>query len=157
NRPGTRPGRLGYATIPASVIEDRYRLVVRRLRYRRQIGVDIGEVLIRQDLLAIGRHLPVAAANEGRHGFERDRVGREPRAGHAALPYGPVTWPAAVLHERLLSLPGIGRNGSVREDEAGGERRQPHLSTTNTHECFPLARLRPGIDQRGLAGLHDLD
>src|SRR2546430_12529505 len=85
-------------------VEQRNALVVRRLRLRLQISVDVGEVLVRQDRLLIRRHAAGAEAHEGRERLGRDRIGRELRSGYAALPREAVALPAAVLHEGGLAL-----------------------------------------------------
>src|SRR4051812_5572405 len=48
------------------LIEQRDALVVLRRRDRRQIGVYVGEVGVREDLLRIRRHLAVGVAHEDR-------------------------------------------------------------------------------------------
>src|SRR5258705_1197356 len=90
--------------------EQRDRLIVGRLRDRRQIGLDVRHGLVRQHSLPLRRHRAIAVADEGRHRFERQRIRRKLRAADGrTLPHGPVTLPAAVLHEVLLALDAIAR------------------------------------------------
>src|SRR5215467_9854869 len=141
----------------ALLVEQRDALRVRRLRDRLQIGVDVGEIVLRQDFLLVGRHRSVAAAYEGRERLERDRPGRQRLAGNAALPLRAVALPAAVLDKRGLAL--LGRSGecaAATECQAGGERRRPE-NTYQTHREVSLPRLRPDVEQRGLPGFHYRD
>ena len=112
------------------LIQQRDGLVVRRLRDRLQIGVDVGQILVREHRLAVGRHGAIGGAHEGRERLDRHRVGRELRAGDPALPHGAVAAPAAELHVGGLAFLG-GRGdrravpeGELADEETGGERRQ---------------------------------
>src|SRR5262245_65290529 len=105
-------------------------LVVRRLGDRLQIGVDIREVVVRQDRLRVGRHGAVSGAHESGERLDRDWIRRELGAGDAALGLNAVTLPAAVLDIGRLAL--LGRGGEraataqkTAEEQAGGERRLP--------------------------------
>src|SRR5262249_30878252 len=79
-----------------SLVQQRDRLVVRRLRDGLQISVDIRKVLVRQHRFAIGRHLPIGGSHEIGQGLVGQRIRRELWAGIAALPHGAVTLEAAV-------------------------------------------------------------
>src|SRR6267143_3341300 len=105
-------------------VEQRNALVVRRLGYRLQISVDVGEVIVRQDRLLIRRHAAGAEAHEGRERFGRDRIGRELRSGHAALTHETVALPAAVLHEGALALLGGARGEGERREQQGRDEKQ---------------------------------
>src|SRR5258708_9284747 len=129
----------GSTGVPASAsrlrVEQRNALVVRRLRLRLQISVDVGEILVRQDRLLIRRHAAGAEAHEGREGFGRYRIGPELRSGHRALPHEAVALPAAVLHVGGLAFLGGagGQSGGGRERKRRGKRNS-----------------RPGSDPGGL-------
>ena len=81
----------------------------------------------------VRRHRPAAVANEVDHGLERHHLRRERGAGDAALPDEAVALPAAVLDVQLLALLGGRRHRRQTEHEAGGNRREPDLTTNNTH------------------------
>src|SRR5258708_34210148 len=116
---------------PILLVEQRNGLVVRGLWDRLQIGVDIREVVVRQDRLGVWRHGAIAAAQERRERLDRDRIGRELRPGDAALPLRAVALPAAVLDEGGLALLGRGcERPAAAEEKAGGKRQQP----SNTHK-----------------------
>src|SRR5258708_12565187 len=85
-------------------VEQRNALVVRRLGYRLQISVDVGEVLVRQDRLLIRRHAAGAETHEGRERFGRDRMGRELRSRHRALPPQALALPAPLPPLRRPAL-----------------------------------------------------
>src|ERR1700737_2441586 len=117
----------GHTVFKSLLIQQRNGLVVDRLWDRLQIGVDIREIVVRQDRLGVGRHGAIAAAQECRERLDRNRVRRELRAGDATLPLRAVALPAAVLDESGLALLGRGSERSAAaEEEAGGERRQPY-------------------------------
>jgi hypothetical protein len=101
------------------LIQKRNALVVLRRWNRLEIGVDVGEVRVRQDRLLIRRHGAVAVANEDGERLERHRLRREGLAGGAALSHGAVALPAAVLHVGVLALLGVA--GGERRGGEGGE------------------------------------
>src|SRR5579872_5106632 len=108
-----------------SRVEKRNALRVPPLRDRLQIGVDVRQILVGEDLLAEWRHVAVGGTHEGLQRLERDRIGCELEARHTALPLVAVALPAAVLEKFLLALRGVGRKRALAENEAGGKRRQP--------------------------------
>src|SRR5438128_12476234 len=85
-------------TAGALRVEQRDVLVVGRLRERLQVGVDVGEVLVRQDRLRVRRHCAFGVAHEDIERLVRHRARGELRAGHASLRREAVALPAAVLH-----------------------------------------------------------
>src|SRR3954462_6525133 len=157
------PGSLRRLLFIATLLltEQRDGLRILRLRDRRQISVNVFEVAIRQHLLAIGRHAGVAGADKGREALVRQRVRRQHLAiagCDGALPLETVALPAAVFHERGLALGHISRceRRAMTENHAShhsGQRDAKHWITHVVH--FPgLARLRPDVNERGLAGFH---
>src|SRR5260221_8583415 len=118
----SRPGRVA-AGASRLRVEQRNALVVRRLGYRLQISVDVGEVLVRQDRLLIRRHAPGAEAHKRRERPRRDRIGRELWSSHRALPHEALALPAAVLHVGGLALlGGTGGEGERREQQGRDEK-----------------------------------
>src|SRR5215472_1801299 len=89
------------------LVEQGNALVIRRLGDRLQIGVDIREIVVRQDRLRVGRHGAVGGAHESRERLNRNGIRRELGAG-AALGLHAVTLPAAVLDVSRLALLGRG-------------------------------------------------
>src|SRR5262245_39777469 len=134
------------------LIEQRNALVVGRLGDRLQVGVDVGEVLVREDRLHVGRHGAIGGAHERRERLDRHGIGRELRPGDAALRLEAVAGPAAVLDVRGLAL--LGRGGqcsAAAENEAGGERHQ----LTHTNETHGPASYRGWVQTLTSAGWPD--
>src|SRR5882724_10096287 len=68
-KPPDRSG--GFALIATLLLaEQRNAFGVLRLRDRRQIGVHVGDIGVRQDLLAVGRHRSVGRTQECRERLE---------------------------------------------------------------------------------------
>src|SRR5258708_39579990 len=121
-------------------VEQRNALVVRRLRLRLQISVDVGEVIVGQDRLLIRRHSAGAETHECRERFGRDRIGRELRPGHAALPHEAVALPAAVLHVGGLALLGGAGGEGERREQQGHDEKQILRSAQNDIHCGDIHR-----------------
>src|SRR6476659_1268400 len=110
----------------ALLVEQGNILVIRPLRDRLQVGVDIGEVVVGEDRLRVRWHGTIAGAHEGGECLDRQWIRRKPRAGLPALTLGAVTLPAAVLDERSFALfGGGGECAAAAQDKAGGEYRRP--------------------------------
>src|SRR6516225_1636033 len=104
--------------LPPLLVEQGNALVIRRLRDRLQIGVDIREIVVRQDRLRVGRHGAVGRAHESRERLNRNGIRRELGAGDATLALYAVTLPAAVLDVSRLALLGRGSDRVATADEA---------------------------------------
>src|SRR5215210_9296402 len=88
--------------------EKRNRLVIRRSRDRLQIGVDVGQFLIGENLLGEGRHVAARRAHEAREGRVRQRNGRrDARTFAAALTLVAVALPTADTLEIGFALGGV--------------------------------------------------
>src|SRR5579864_7185252 len=111
--------------VPRLRVQQRNVLVVRRLGQRLQVGVDVGEIVVREDGLGVRRHGAVGMAHEHLHEIERLRVGRELGAGGAALPGEAVAFPAAVLNEGGLAF--FGRAGGECEGDVEQRRSQKQI------------------------------
>src|SRR5947207_9236714 len=96
-------------------LKQRNAVDVRRLRNRLQVRVDVREIGVGKNLLAVSRHGAVRGAHEGGKCFPRQWIGREAlaAAGHdRSLAHGTVALPAAVLNKGSLAvLCGSGRSG----------------------------------------------
>src|SRR5262249_42958646 len=91
------------------LVEQGNALVICRLGDRLQIGVDIREVVVRQDRLRVRRHGAVGGAHESGERLDRDGLRRELGTGDAALGLNAVTLPTAVLDIGRLAF--LGRGG----------------------------------------------
>src|SRR5262249_35458472 len=100
------------------LVEQGNALVIRPLRDRLQIGVDIREIVVRQDRLRERRHGAVGAAYESRECLNRNGIRRELGAGDATLGLHAVTLPAAVLDVSRLALLGRGSDRIATAHEA---------------------------------------
>src|SRR5207253_11084817 len=122
------------------LVEQGDALVIRRLRDRLQIGVDIRKIVVRQDRLRVGRHGAVGGAHKSRERLNRNGVRRELGAGEAALSLHAATLPASVLGVSRLALLGRGgKRAAAAECEAGGERRRPKTTSPTPGQASPSA------------------
>src|SRR6516165_4668843 len=122
------------------LVQERNALVVRGLRNRLQPGMDVGELLVRENALLVRRHGAVGGAHEGRERLDRKRIGCKFGTGDPTLALETVTLPAAMLHKcRFAFL----RRGSERrnrtENETGGEYRQCKMFRAHPHRPGPSA------------------
>ena len=114
--------------------DERDVLRVRSLRDRLQIGVDVGEIAVGEDLLAIGGHRAIGHAHKARQCVERKRIGSEPWPGHGSLSHRAVALPASNSHKDVFAVLHRCREGpGLREEEPGGERRQSHAYAIAPH------------------------
>jgi hypothetical protein len=133
-------------------------LRVGRLGYRLQVGIDIGQVVIRQNLGAVPRHLTGRGSHEVCERVERQGIGREFETGSPALPHVPVALETADPNVCLLAPGGVGRErGAAAQTGHGSTTGEGELQDDKALHRTASARRRYDVDQHRLAGLHDLD
>src|SRR4051812_11272401 len=156
-KPPDRSG--GFISVATPLLaEQRDGLRILRLRDRRQISVNVLEIAVRQDLLAVGRHGDVTGADKRREALVRQRIGRQHLAVAGcdrALPLEPVALPAAVFHECGFALGHIARRErrAMTENHAGhhsGQRDTKHWVTHVVH--FPRVSAAASRRSRAPAG-----
>src|SRR5207253_7420535 len=111
---------------------------------RAQVGVDVGEVLVAEMLLAISRHVLPRRARLHRERHPGKKIRQQPRPGAAlaALADGAVAAVALVLQVRLVATLG-GASRRVLPEKYGWEELQDEKShlrpcvTTSTNSRSP--------------------
>jgi len=119
---------------PASFIKQRHIFRVWSPRNRLQIGVNICKIIIRENLLAIGRHGAIGRTYKARKRVERKGIRRKFRPSYRALPHGAVALPATHSHEDALTvLCRRSKPARLRDKKARGQRRQADQWATTAH------------------------
>ncbi len=90
------------------MLQDGDRFCGRGLRPGLQECVDVGQILVRNHLFGVRRHLRQRVADIGQYERERQRIGGQPRTVQSsALRLAPMAFVAAIFGEKFFSVLGV--------------------------------------------------